>query len=72
MIGNGEGLRKIVEYEMRALVKKYREEHGLNEAKKIARDEYLDELFDTAINHSDSIVTDNILKILMVMNLRTW
>lgn len=72
MIRSGEDLRKTVEYEMRSLVKNYREEHGLNEAKKIAKDEYLAELFDKATRHNDTIAMDCMLKILMVMNLRTW
>lgn len=72
MIRSGEDLRRDVEYGMRSLVAKYREEHGVNEAKKIAREEYLAELFDTATKHNDTIAVKCMLKILMVMNLRTW
>lgn len=72
MINSGEDLRRTVESEMRKLVKNYREEHGVNEAKKIARDEYLAELFDKATKTDDTTARWCMLKILMVMNLRTW
>jgi len=62
MIRNYKDLQKEVKDEVLKIAAGYRVEHGIIPAKRIAKNEYIEDCLDTALKHNEDIAIRSILK----------